>query len=74
MVVGAPEQRGWQDNAQRLCGFQIQDQLELRGLLDRQVGHSLAFKNLIDKARGAAEDVGNAGAIREQTAGDDGLA
>src|SRR6187399_2693189 len=56
MVVGAPEQRGWQDNAQRLCGFQIQDQLELRGLLDRQVGHSLAFKNRIDKARGAAED------------------
>ena len=32
------------------------------------------FSILIDKARGAAKDVGNAGAIRKQTAGDDGLA
>jgi hypothetical protein len=43
--VGAGEQR-WRDGeAERFGGFEIDDQLNLGGLLDRQVGGLLAFEN-----------------------------
>ena len=33
-LVGAGQQRRWHDDAKRLCGLQIDNQLELRGLLN----------------------------------------
>jgi hypothetical protein len=45
-LVGAREQRGRNGEAERLCGLQIDYQLELGRLLDRQVGGLRPFKIL----------------------------
>ena len=44
-VVGAGEQRGRYGKTKRLCGLEIDDQLEFAGLQDRQVIRLLARKN-----------------------------
>jgi hypothetical protein len=44
-LVGAAEQRQRDGEAQRFCGLEIHDQLDLRGLLDRRVGRLLALEN-----------------------------
>ena len=44
-LVGAAEQRQRHVEAERLGGPEIEDQLDLRGLLDRQVSGLLAFEN-----------------------------
>ena len=50
--VGAGEQRRWHDDAKRLCGLQIDHQLELGRLLDRQLGRVRTLENLVDEPRG----------------------
>src|SRR5262245_61468996 len=47
-LVGGDLQREWHLYAQRLCGFQIDDQFELGWLQDRQLCRPLALK---DRAR-----------------------
>src|SRR5947209_9113257 len=44
-LVGAREQRRWNFEADRLGGLQVDDELELAGAQNRQVGGLLAFKN-----------------------------
>src|SRR3954453_4302921 len=44
-LVGAAEQRQRHVEAERLGGPEIEDQLDLRGLLDRQVSGLLALEN-----------------------------
>ena len=44
-LIGAGEQCGWHGEAERLCGLEIDDQLDFRGLLDRQVGCLLPLEN-----------------------------
>ena len=44
--------------ADLLCRFEIDDELELRRLLDRQVGGLCAFQNLVDISGGAPVQVG----------------
>ena len=44
-LVGAADQRVWDVEAERLCGLEIDVQLDFRGLLDRQVGRLIALEN-----------------------------
>jgi hypothetical protein len=44
-LVGAPDQRVGNVDAERLAGLQVDDQFDLGCLLDRQVGGFVAFEN-----------------------------
>src|SRR5262252_10945840 len=54
--------------AEGLGGLEVDDELELRGLLDRQVGGLGPLEDLVHIDRGAAEQVVEAGGLRDQTA------
>ena len=54
-LVGAGEDRGRDGQAERVGGLEVDDQLELGGLLDRQVGGLRAFEDLVNIARAPAE-------------------
>ena len=56
--------------AERLGGLEIDDQLDLRQLLDRQVGWLVALENPAGVDAGLAIDVGDAACIARQPAGD----
>jgi hypothetical protein len=51
-LVGAGEQCRWHNDAKRLCGLQIDHQLELGRLFDRQVGRLRTLENLVDEDGG----------------------
>ena len=42
-LVGAPEHREWERDAERLRSFEVDGQLDPRGLLYRHIGRLLAF-------------------------------
>ena len=44
-LVGAAEQEGWHGETERLRSLEVDDQLELRGLLYRQVGWLFALED-----------------------------
>src|SRR6516165_11207099 len=44
-LVGAAGQGQWHGNAERLGGLEVDDQLDFRGLHDREVSRLLAFEN-----------------------------
>ena len=44
-LIGTDEQIGRHSDPKHLRGLKIDDQFDLRGLLDRQVGGLLAFEN-----------------------------
>jgi hypothetical protein len=50
-LVSAGEQRRWHGDAKRLRGLQIDDQLELGRLLDRQVGRLRSPEYLVNESR-----------------------
>jgi hypothetical protein len=52
--------------AERLRGLQVDGQLELGGLLDRQIGGFSAFENAIDVVRGAADLLDKVRAVRHR--------
>src|SRR5262249_19142209 len=67
-LVGAGEQRLRQGEARRLCGREINDEIEFGRLLDWQVAWLGATQNLIDVVAGAPEQVRHVGSIGHQTA------
>ena len=56
-LVGAAEQRHRKGETQRLGGLQVDHQLELCRLFDRQIGRLGAFQDLIYLGRGATVHV-----------------
>jgi hypothetical protein len=52
-LVGAGEQGGWDIDADRLGGLEIENQLEFGRLLDRNVARLRTAQNLVDIVGGA---------------------
>src|SRR5713226_87502 len=56
-LVG-PQQQRWRDRqAERLGGLEVDHQLELRGLLDREVGGLGALEDFVDVGCGAPPEI-----------------
>src|SRR5882724_10489081 len=64
-----PQPEGGRDReAERLRGLEIDHQLELGGLLDRQVGGPRALEDLVHEGGGALPDIVDLRAIGDQPA------
>src|SRR5437867_11718548 len=62
------QQWRWNREAERLGGLQIDDELELRGLFDRQVGRLGSFEDPVDEPRRLAAQLPVGGAVAGQAA------
>ena len=62
------QQIAWNRQAYLLCCFQIDNELELIRLLDRQICWRSAFQNLVDIRGRTAEQVGKAHAVAHEPA------
>src|SRR5829696_3566774 len=67
-LVGACEERFRHADAERLRGLKVENQLNLRGLLDRQVGRLVALENAADIDPSQAISVGEVGPVTHQAA------
>src|SRR5262249_57405742 len=67
-LVGEREQLLGNCQAQRLGSRQIDDELKLGRLLDRNIGRVCSAQDLVDEVGGAAEHVGEACAVGNQAA------
>src|SRR5712672_1958701 len=72
-LVGAGEQRGWHSEAEGLGGRQIDHELELGRLLDRQIGRLGALENFSGVLASLAICSANVGSVAHQTTGCDEL-
>src|SRR5215472_14458397 len=68
-LVGAAEDRLWDRQAERLGGLEVDDQLEFRRLLDREVRRFGALEDLVNIVGRDPEHVGKTRPIRHQKAG-----
>src|SRR6266478_8134839 len=73
-LIGAAEERNRYREAKRLGGLHVDDQLDLGGLLDRQVGGLLALENPASVDAGQTELVRTVASVAHQAAGGDKLA
>src|SRR5712691_2560521 len=58
-LVREDQEGWWHRDPECLGGLEVEDQLELRGLLDRQVARLRPFQELVDKDGGAPEHLAN---------------
>src|SRR6266481_5259789 len=68
-LVSAREDRWGDGEAERLGGVEIDDQLECRRLLDRQIGRLGALEDLPGVDAGLARDGSEAWSVADQAAG-----
>src|SRR5207237_496914 len=61
-LVGSPQHRRWNREAESLRGLEIDDELKFARLLDRKVGRPGAFENSIDEVRHTTKERRQAGA------------
>jgi hypothetical protein len=61
-------QAGWDGEAERLGGLEVDDELEFGRLLDLQVGRLLALEDASDIVAGLTERIGDVGTIAHQPA------
>ena len=67
-LVGADEQRRWNVDAERLCGLEVDEQLDFGGLLHREIGGLLAPQYPATVSPGHSVGLREAAAVAEQTA------
>src|SRR2546427_111404 len=67
-LIRPQQQRGWDGEAERFRGLEVDDQLELGGLLDGQISGLGALQDLVDEVRGAAALVCQACCVRHESA------
>jgi hypothetical protein len=70
-LVGGDKEVLWDDEAECLGDLEIDDQLELGGLYDGQLGRLLALENPADVDAGLAIAIGNACTVAHQATGND---
>src|SRR5262245_62979233 len=68
-LVGEREQLVWSREAQRLGGFEIDDELESRRLLDRQVGRTCTLEDFSGVDPGPAVRLADTRSVRYQACG-----
>src|SRR5262245_33088519 len=67
-LVGAGEQRGWDGNAEHLRGFEVDDEFELGGELNWQMGDGGAFKYPVYVRSGTMKAIHKINAIANERA------
>src|SRR4051794_8031885 len=73
-LIRTGEKRGWDREAEGSGGPQVYDEIELRRLLDGQVGGLGSLQNLINVGGGAPNQIGKVCAIGHEPTGIDKLA
>src|SRR6266516_5060421 len=68
-LVGAAEQRHWNRKCECFGSLEIDNQLDLRGLLYRETGRLLALENASGKNTGQPVRIRNAAAVTHQSTG-----
>jgi hypothetical protein len=68
-LVSAGDERGRHGETKDLGRLEIDNEFELRGLLDRQIGGLISLENFVDKDCGAFEVRGVVCRVRDQTSG-----
>src|SRR5215510_1578887 len=67
-LVRAAEQREWDREAECLGGLEVDNQLDLRGLLHRHIGRPLALEDPAGVDADLAEQVPKIGTVADQAA------
>src|SRR5262249_33664090 len=70
-LIRPQQQRRRDGEAERLGGLEIDDEIEFRGLLDREVSGLGALEALVNVGRGAPKQLSAARSIRHETADND---
>src|ERR1700730_1343829 len=70
-LIRPPQQRRRNRQAERLRGLEVDDEVELRGLLDGKITRFGAFQDLVHVGRSASKQISNVRSIRHKAPGID---